>query len=253
MYSHERGHFLMTGRMKNGLRLAGLAIVFALCAAAWKTGAVQALYWPSLVAHRADWAAAVARHPLIAPFAFIGLYAFAVAMSLPVGLWLSLLGGLLFGIWMGGVLTVLGASIGAIGLFLLARGLLAPFFEAKFGRQISKLRPGLERDGFGYLLALRLMPVFPFWLVNLAPALLGMRLMPYITATVIGMIPTSFVLSAVGSGLAATLATGAPPSPAMLLKPEILLPLLALAALAILPAVWRQWHNRNHARATDTA
>jgi uncharacterized membrane protein YdjX (TVP38/TMEM64 family) len=97
------------------------------------------------------------------------------------------------------------------------------------------------------------MPVFPFWLVNLAPALLGMRLMPYITATVIGMIPTSFVLSAIGSGLAATLATGAPPSPAMLLKPEILLPLLALAALAILPAVWRQWHNRNHARATDTA
>ncbi len=241
----------MTGRMKTGLRLAGLAVVFGLCAAAWKTGTVQALYWPSLAAHRAVWAAAVARHPLVAPFAFIGIYAFAVAMSLPVGLWLSLLGGLLFGIWLGGVLTVVGASLGAVGLFLLARGLLAPFFDAKFGRRISKLRPGLERDGFGYLLALRLMPVFPFWLVNLAPALIGMRLVPYAAATVLGMIPTSFVLSAVGAGLAATLATGAAPSPAMLLKSEILLPLLALAALAVLPAVWRQWQNRNQARATD--
>jgi uncharacterized membrane protein YdjX (TVP38/TMEM64 family) len=253
MYSAKEGLFLMAGRIKTGLRLAGLAVIFCLCAAAWKTGAVQALYWPSLVAHRAQWAAAVANHPIAAPFAFIFIYAFAVAMSLPVGLWLSLLGGLLFGTWMGGVLTVLGASGGAILLFLLARGLLSPFLEAKFGRQIGKLRPGLERDGFGYLLALRLMPVFPFWLVNLAPALIGMRLMPYAGATIIGMIPTSFVLNAVGAGLAATLATGARPNAEILLKPEILVPLLALAALAILPAIWRQWHNRIQARVTDPA
>jgi uncharacterized membrane protein YdjX (TVP38/TMEM64 family) len=237
--------------MKNGLRLAGLAVVFGLCAAAWKTGAVQALYWPSLVQHRADWAAAVGRHPLAAPFVFIGIYAFAVAMSLPVGLWLSLLGGLLFGIILGGALTVLGASIGAVLLFLLARGLLSPFLEAKFAKQIAKLRPGLERDGFSYLLALRLMPIFPFWLVNLAPALIGMRLAPYAVATIIGMVPTSFVLSAVGAGLANTLATGKTPNPAMLLKPEILVPLVALALLAILPALWRQWHNRNQRRVTD--
>jgi uncharacterized membrane protein YdjX (TVP38/TMEM64 family) len=241
----------MTGRMKNGLRLGGLAVVFGLCAAAWKTGAVQALYWPSLVAHRAEWVQAVARHPVAAPFAFIGIYAVAVAMSLPVGLWLSLLGGLLFGTLFGSVLTVLGASIGAVLLFLIARGLLAPFCEAKFARQIGRLRPGLERDGFGYLLALRLMPIFPFWLVNLAPALIGMRLMPYAAATVIGMVPTSFVLNAVGSGLAATMAAGATPSASMLLKPEILLPLLALAALAILPTLWRQWQTRT--RATDPA
>jgi uncharacterized membrane protein YdjX (TVP38/TMEM64 family) len=239
--------------MKSGLRLAGLAAIFGLCAAAWKTGAVQALYWPSLVAHRAAWAAWVAGHPIAAPFAFIGMYAFAVAMSLPVGLWLSLLGGLLFGTWMGAVLTVIGASGGAILLFLLARGLLSPFLDAKFARQIGKLRPGLERDGFGYLLALRLMPVFPFWLVNLAPALIGMRLMPYVAATILGMIPTSFVLNAVGAGLADTLAAGARPSAEILLKPEILIPLLALAALAIMPAIWRQWHSRTRPRATDPA
>jgi len=235
---------MMSGRQTTALRLAGLAVVFGLCALAWRTGAVQALYWPSLVAHRAMWTALVVRHPLAAPFAFVAIYAAAVALSLPVGLWLSLLCGLLFGTWFGSVLTVLGASLGAVGLFLLARGLLAPFCERRFACAISRLRPGLERDGFSYLLALRLMPLFPFWLVNLAPALIGMRLAPYAAATFIGMVPTSLVLNAVGAGLGATLAAGERPSAMMLLRPDILVPLLALAALALLPALWRQWQSR---------
>jgi uncharacterized membrane protein YdjX (TVP38/TMEM64 family) len=148
---------------------------------------------------------------------------------------------------------VIGATSGAIALFLLARGLLAPFLEAKLGARIARLRPGLERDGFSYLLALRLMPVFPFWLVNLAPALIGMRLGPYTAATILGMVPTSFVLSAVGAGLGATLAAGVRPSAMILLRPEILLPLLALAALAVLPAIWRQWQARNRRKAADLA
>jgi uncharacterized membrane protein YdjX (TVP38/TMEM64 family) len=240
-------------RWQSAARLAGLAVVFGLCAVAWKTGAVQALYWPSLVAHREIWAAYVAAHPIAAPFAFLGIYAAAVALSLPVGLWLSLLGGLLFGTWLGGALTVLAAGSGAVILFLLARGLLAPFFEHKLAKPIAKIRPGLERDGFSYLLALRLMPVFPFWLVNLAPALIGMRLVPYAAATFIGMVPTSFVLNAVGAGLGATLSAGNRPSAALLLQPDILLPLLGLAALAMLPAFWRQWQTRRQKRATAQA
>jgi len=235
------------------LRLAGLAVIFGLCAAAWKTGAVQALYWPSLVAHHSMWMGYVSAHRRAAPFEFLAVYAAAVALSLPVGLWLSLLGGLLFGMWLGALLTVLGAWVGAVLLFLLARGLLAPFFEPKFARQIAKLRPGLAQNGFFYLLALRLMPVFPFWLINLAPALIGMRLAPYALATLLGMVPVSIVLSAAGAGLGASLASGARPSAEMMLRPEILLPLLALAALAVLPAFWRRWQSRRHTHATDTA
>lgn len=243
---------MMTMRWQSAARLAGLAVIFGLCAAAWKTGAVQALYWPSLVEHRAEWAADVAVHPIAAPFVFIGIYALAVALSLPVGLWLSLLGGLLFGMWLGSLLTVVSAGSGAIMLFLLARGLLAPFLEQKFGSKIAKLRPGLECDGFYYLLALRLMPICPFWLVNLAPALIGMRLTPYAAATFLGMVPTSLVLNAVGSGLGATLASGASPNVGMLLRPGIILPLMALALLAILPALWRLWQAHQRTRATDT-
>jgi len=227
--------------------------VVAVCALAWRAGWVQVLYWPSLVAHRAAWAAAESRHRMAAPFVFMGVYAFAVAMSLPVGLWLSLLGGLLFGMWLGGVETGVGASVGAGLLFLIARGLLGPFCEAKFGRRIARLRPGLERDGFAYLLALRLMPVFPFWLVNLAPALIGMRFWPYMAATVIGMVPTSFVLAAIGAGLSANLASGRPPSAAMLLRPEILLPLAALAVLAVMPSLWRQFLSRGRGGVKDVS
>jgi uncharacterized membrane protein YdjX (TVP38/TMEM64 family) len=243
----------MRVRWQSAARIAGLAIIFGLCAVAWKTGAVQALYWPSLVAHRAEWAADVAAHPIAAPFAFLGIYAVAVALSLPVGLWLSLLGGLLFGTVLGGALTVLAAGTGAVILFLLTRGLLAPFFEDKLAGPIAKIRPGLERDGFSYLLALRLMPVFPFWLVNLAPALIGMRLAPYAAATFIGMVPTSFVFNAVGAGLGATLSDGNRPSAMILLQPNILLPLLGLAVLAMLPALWRQWQTRRQKRADAQA
>lgn len=236
-------------RWQTMARLAGLVVIFGLCAVAWKTGAVQELYWPSLVAHRAVWAADVAAHPIGAPFAFLGIYTIAVALSLPVGLWLSLLGGLLFGTLLGSALTVLAASTGAVILFLLTRGLLAPFFENKFSGPIAKMRPGLERDGFSYLLALRLMPVFPFWLVNLAPALIGMRLVPYAAATFIGMTPTSFVFNAVGAGLGDTLSSGDRPSAMILLQPDILLPLLGLAMVAMIPAFWRQWQARHKLRA----
>lgn len=229
---------------KTCLRMAGLAILAALCVLAWRSGVLHVLGRPSIVAHEAAWRGWVASHPMLAPLAFIGLYAAAVALSLPLGLWLSLLSGLLFGTAQGGIVTTAGASLGAVALFLLARGLLAPLLRVRLCRQIDRLRPGFERDGVFYLLALRLMPVFPFWLVNLAPALLGMQLAPYVLATVLGMIPAAFVLASIGAGLNARLAAGAPPDPAMLFSPAILLPLLAFAALAVMPALWRQWQAK---------
>ncbi len=243
----------MDARMKTGLRLAGLGAIVGLCVLAWRCGAVQALYWPSLAAHQAQWSSYAASHPAAAPLIYVAIYAAAVALSLPVGLWLSLLSGLLFGITLGTIVTLFGASLGAIALFLLARGLAAPFLNARFGGAIGRLRPGLEQDGFSYLLALRLMPIFPFWLVNLAPALLGMRLAPYAAATVLGMIPTSFMLNAVGAGLATKLAAGGRPSAGMLLAPNVLLPLLGMAVLALLPVVWRRYQARARLRASGPA
>ena len=101
--------------------------------------------------------------------------------------------------------------------------------------------PGLEQNGFSYLLAIRLLPAFPFWLVNLAAGLSGMRLLPYAAATVIGIMPATFVYASIGSGIGEVLATGGTPNLAVIFAPHILGPLIALAALSLLPVAWRHW------------
>lgn len=230
--------------MKRLLRFVPLLILLIAAGVVYGTGVWHQLTWQSLAVHHEALQAAVASHRLLAPALFVLIYAAAVSLSLPVGLWLSLGGGVLFGGWFGGVLTVIGASIGALVIFMVARSALAPFFQSKFGGKINKLAPGmqagLERDGFSYLLAVRLMPVVPFWLANLAPALLGMRLFPYAAATIIGLIPASLVLNAVGAGLASTLVPGQTPDAMVLFHPIILFPCIGFTALALAPVIWRR-------------
>ncbi len=102
-------------------------------------------------------------------------------------------------------------TIGAIVLFLAIRHHLAGAVAARGGRLIDRVREALTRDGFSYLLAIRLVPAFPFWLVNLAAALSGMRLLPYVSATVLGIIPATFVYTSIGSGVGKVLAQGGAP------------------------------------------
>ena len=110
---------------------------------------------------------------------------------------------------------------------------------------MERIRPGLERDGFSYLLALRLIPLFPFWLVNLAPALVRMPLRTFVGATLLGIVPGTFVFASVGAGLGAVLAEGRQPDLSVILRPAVLLPLLGLALLSLLPVAWRRWKERH--------
>ena len=121
---------------------------------------------------------------------------------------------------------------------------LAPLLAVRAGPLLSRLRPGLQRDGFAFLLAMRLIPVMPFLLTNLAPALLGMRLRTFAAATFIGIIPSCLVFAGLGTGLGDVLAAGQPPDPSVALSPPVLLPLLALAALSLAPVAWRRWRRR---------
>jgi uncharacterized membrane protein YdjX (TVP38/TMEM64 family) len=152
---------------------------------------------------------------------------------------MTLAGGLLFGAWGGTALAVVGATIGACLLFLAARGALAPLVAGRAAGLLDRVRPGLERDGFFYLLTLRLIPVVPFWLANLAPALVGMRFGAYAGATALGIIPGTAVFAGIGAGVGDILAAGGRPDLSVILSPPILLPLLGLAALSLLGAWWR--------------
>jgi uncharacterized membrane protein YdjX (TVP38/TMEM64 family) len=107
------------------------------------------------------------------------------------------------------------------------------------------MRAELHHNGFLYLLSIRLVPLFPFWLVNLAAALAGMRLLPYFGATLLGIIPATIVYAAIGSGIGDVLAEGRRPDLSVIFSPGILGPLLGLAVLALLPIVWRHWKRAN--------
>ncbi len=232
------------GRFPLG-RLWPLLLLALAIAAAWRLGFAEKFSFPELARHQADLARFVARRPLAAPALYLAVYAAAVALSLPGGAVLTCAGGLLFGTWLGGALAALGATAGAILLFLIARTALGTLMVRHAGGVVARLRPGLERDGFSYLLALRLIPAFPFWLVNLAPALAGMRLAPYAAATALGILPATFVFASIGAGLSAVLAAGRAPDLSLILSPAVLGPLVALALLALLPIAWRRWKVRH--------
>jgi uncharacterized membrane protein YdjX (TVP38/TMEM64 family) len=223
------------------LRRFWVVVLLAMLAVAWIVGASEHINWATLARNQAALAGWVASHPILAPLGYLLLYAAAVLLSLPESAVLTVAGGLLFGTLSGGLLAVIGSSAGAIALFLAVRYHLADAIAARRSRFLDAIRTSLHRDGFSYLLAIRLVPAFPFWLVNLAAALSGMRLLPYGAATVIGVIPATFVFASIGDGLGETLAAGDQPDFSVIFSPRILGPLVALAVLSLLPVAWRRW------------
>jgi uncharacterized membrane protein YdjX (TVP38/TMEM64 family) len=223
--------------------LLPLALLFAGLASLWAFGLQQDLSWPTLARHQADLLAIVAARPIATGTAYVAIYIVVVACSLPEAAVVTVAGGLLFGTALGATLAVIGSSIGAVILFLAARYAFADLLSARAAPLMARIRPGLERDGFLYLLAIRLLPLFPFWLVNLAGAACGMRLRPFAAATVIGIIPATTVFAAIGTGLGDVLAKGQAPNLMVIFAPQVILPLFGLAALTLLPVGWRAWQG----------
>lgn len=188
--------------------------------------------------HHVALVAWVAQNPLQAGLLYVLVYASVVAFSLPVAVLVTPVGGYLFGVWLGAVLSVIGATLGSVVLFLAARSALHDVFHRKAGATLARLEAGFRRDSFNYLLFLRLVPVFPFWLVNIVPALLGMRLGPYVLATVIGIIPAAIVYASLGAGLGMVIERGEVPDLGIIFEWHILLPLLGLSLLALIPVVY---------------
>lgn len=225
--------------------LIGLLLV-VLALAVWRSGLLHALSWESLARHQAmlsDW---VGAHRLLAAAAYTLLYIVLVAFSVPESAVVTVAGGLLFGTLIGGALAVLGSTIGAVILFLVARTALAKVVARRARPVIKRIRPGIKRDGFSYLLALRLVPALPFWLVNLGAAMCGMKLWPYAAATLLGVIPATFVFASIGEGVGSILAAGGHPDVSIIFHPRILGPLIGLAVLSLTPIVVR--HLRSRAR-----
>jgi uncharacterized membrane protein YdjX (TVP38/TMEM64 family) len=138
--------------------------------------------------------------------------------------------------------------LGATLLFVLARSTFRELFRRKAGGYLSRLERGFKENALSYMLILRLVPLVPFWLVNLVPALLDVSLRIFVTGTFVGIIPGAFVYASVGNGLGAILGLGGKPDLGLIFKPEILLPILGLAALALVPVVYRKIRGASDVR-----
>ncbi len=235
------------GRARTPARSAGprfrwwpLLLLLALAAAIYAMGWAEYLSFETLRAERATLQRLVADHALLAPLVFLLIYALAVGLSVPGAAVLTVCGGFLFGIILGTVLCVFGATIGAVIVFLIARTSLGEPLRARAGPWFARMGDAFARDALSYLLVLRLIPVFPFWLVNLVPAFMGVRLSTYVTATFFGIIPGTLVYASLGSGLGSVLDAGDTPDLGLLFEAEILLPLAGLALFALLPVLYRR-------------
>ena len=183
-------------------------------------------------------------HMLLAPLIFVLAYALVIGLSIPGGAVMTIAGGFLFGLWLGTLLVVVGATLGATMVFLIARTALGDVLREKAGARVRKMEEGFQEDAFNYLLVLRLIPIFPFWLVNIVPAVLGVPLTTYVAGTFLGIIPGSFVYASVGNGLGAVFDTGGTPDLGIIFSPQIMLPIVGLAILAILPVVYKKLKGR---------
>jgi uncharacterized membrane protein YdjX (TVP38/TMEM64 family) len=219
-----------------GLFLSGLAAFFYFDLGAY-------LSYAALAENEEFLRRGVAAHRLPAAAIYVGVYIVAVALSLPGAIWLTLSGGLLFGVWLGGTLAVLGAGTGAAVMFLMAKYVLGDTLRSRFGARLTRFEAAFNRDAWSYLLVLRLLPVFPFFLVNLGAALIGVRFSVFALTTYIGIIPGAFVYASVGNGISVLLRQGAQPDLSLIGRPEIFGPLVGFAVLALAPVIWRRFQN----------
>ncbi len=231
-------------------RLLPLALLLVALAIFLALGGARLLSFDQLSARYAALTAFVAAHRVQAALIFVAVYIAVVAMVfVPVASVLTISSGLLFGTWLGGSLTVVGATLGACVVFLSSRSAFGDLLRARAGGALASLRDGFERDAFSYLLALRLTPVVPFWVINLAAGLFGVRLWQFFAATALGIIPATFIFASVGAGAGVALAAGRSVAFGELVRqPQVFLPLLGLALLSLLPVAVKKLRGRKAAQ-----
>jgi uncharacterized membrane protein YdjX (TVP38/TMEM64 family) len=225
-------------------RLLPLAVIAAGIAAFFAFGLDAYLSFEALSEHRQTLLTWYAENRVLAVISFMAAYVLVVAFSVPGAVWMTIGGGFIFGTVVATASVVVSATLGAGAVFLAARYALGDYLRAKAGNAMRKMEDGFRENALSYLLVLRLVPLFPFWLVNLVPAFLGVPLRTFLIGTFVGIIPGSFVFVSVGSGLGAVFDAGEVPDLGIIFEPEILTPIIGLAVLALIPVFYNKYKAR---------
>jgi uncharacterized membrane protein YdjX (TVP38/TMEM64 family) len=236
-----------------GVLVLGTAIVFA-------SGAHRYLSLETLIEHRQRLQAFVHAHESKAMLLYMAIYITAVTLSVPGAAFLTITGGFLFGWLVGGAAAAIAATLGATGVFLIARTSVGDALLRRGGRPVQALAAGFRADAFSYLLFLRFLPIVPFWMTNLAAAVFGVPLRTFFLCTMIGVIPATYAFAVAGSGLDSIIAAqqaaredclaarrtecGFDLSLGSLLTPEIIAAFVALGVLALAPILVKRFYRR---------
>jgi uncharacterized membrane protein YdjX (TVP38/TMEM64 family) len=248
-------------------RLVPLGVILVTMAVMVALGWRHQLSIETLVRHRAAIDAVVTAHVALAVLAFVVVYAAAVSLSFPGAALLTIAGAMLFGALMGGLAAVVAATLGATAIFLITKhacgGAAACRLARRAGPLGEKLAAGFRKDAFCYLVFLRLVPLFPFWLVNLVAAPAGVGLMPFVAATALGIVPATFAFACFGAGLNSAIAAEENLYQTCLAAqrtgchldfdfqaaatPELIGGLVALGLIALIPPVIRHYRSKRMA------
>lgn len=219
----------------SGSRLLLVLVMGCLIGAFFAFDLGHYLSLPQLQARQAELAALVDRHFVSAALLFVAVYVVSTALSLPGASLLTLAGSAVFGVAWGLLLVSFASSMGATLAFLSARFLLRDWVERRFGDKLASLQAGMKKEGALYLLSLRLIPIFPFFLVNLLMGLTPIRVSTYYWVSQLGMLPGTFVYVLAGSELANLTSTGNILSPGLM---------VALTLLGLMPMLLKGLQRR---------
>ena len=237
-------------------RLAPLAVLVVAIVLYFTTGLDRLVSFDEIARQYGAMTDAVARQPVLAAGVAVSIYIIATAVSIPASWLFTVAMGLVFGWAVGTLLSVIGATIGASILFLTARYAFAGFFRARAGNWLNRLADGFRQDAASYLLFLRLVPVMPFTLLNVVPAILGVRFSTFFWTTLVGIVPGGLAFAFAGEGLrsiisdraaacAANVAPcGDPLRAADLVTPQILIAFVLLGVVSLLPLAIRYLRRR---------
>ena len=228
-------------------RLLPLGVIAALLLAGYFSGVHTYLSPENLAQNKAALDAFVQDNFVLAMGTYLVIYIIAVSISFPGASFLTIAGGAIFGWLIGGTLTIFGATIGASIIFLVAKTSLGDYLAEKAGPRMSKLRDGFQKDAFNYLLTLRLAPVVPFWITNLAPAFFGMDLGRYALATFLGIIPGTYAYSFIGEQVGTSFEKDTN------IVTNVTLGLAALAIASVVPLIVKYIRNRKNQADADTS
>jgi len=226
--------------VKHIKRFLPLIVLIVAIIMAYSFGLQNYLSLESIKDQKEEFQTLIDSQPIFSSIGFVAIYAVCVALSLPIAIFLTLLGGFLFGLVKGTLLVVTGATIGATIIFVIAKTSLGSTLRDKAGGLYKKVEGNMKENAFGYLFFMRFVPIFPFVLVNILPALFNVPLRIFLITTFFGIMPGSAAFVYFGEQL------GEIESLSDLASPKLFLAFGILGIFALIPTIYKQWKNRKN-------